>query len=145
MDILVRIGGLPDAATLSELLYEFNGEVLPPDQFARRMEQVKGLETVFLGDVEGMPAGLLILRTAPTLSMAEDWAEITEMYVRPPFRRRGVGRALVERAVGHARYRGCTEVHLLTDATNVAAQSFYQAVGFRQDSWEMRLEIQRLK
>ena len=143
MSLLVRTGGLADAAVISELLFEFNGEVLPPDLLARRMAQVEGLETVFLGEAGGIPAGLLILRITPTLSTAEDWAEITEMCVRPAFRRRGVGRALVERAVEHARRRGCTDVHLLTGAMNVAAQSFYQAVGFRQDSWEMRLEIER--
>jgi GNAT superfamily N-acetyltransferase len=145
MGILVRIGGLPDATTLSELLYEFNGEALPPDHLARRMEQVEGLETAFLGEVEGMPAGLLILRTAPTLSTAEDWAEINEMYVRPAFRRKGVGQALVERAVEYARNHGCTEIHLLTDATNVAAQSFHGACGFHLDSVEMVLETKRHK
>jgi len=145
MGVRVRIGGLVDAAAISELLYEFNGEALPPDLLARRMEQVKGLETAFLGEEGGVPAGLLILRTAPTLSTLEDWAEITEMYVRPALRRRGVGRALVERAIEHARHRGCTEVHLLTDATNLAAQSFYPACGFHLDSVEMVLEINRHK
>jgi len=143
MSLLVHIGGSADAAAISELLYEFNGEALPPDLLAGRMVQVRGLETAFIGEADGVLAGLLILGTTPTLSTAEEWAEITEMYVRPAFRRGGVGRALVERAVEYAGSRGCTEVHLLVDATNVAAQSFYQAAGFRQDSCEMLLEIKR--
>jgi len=53
------------------------------------MAEVQGLETAFLGEWEGETAGLLVMRTAPTLSGADDWAEITEMYVRPKFRRQG--------------------------------------------------------
>jgi hypothetical protein len=75
----MRIGDSVDAAAISELLYEFNGEALPPDQLAGRMAQVRDLETAFLGEADGVLAGLLILRTAPTLSTAEDWTEITEM------------------------------------------------------------------
>lgn len=102
------------------------------------MEEAQGLETAFLGEWEGEAAGLLVLRTVPTLSGADDWAEITEMYVRPQFRRRGIGRALVEAALDCGRRRGCREFHLLVDPSNEAGQAFYAKLGFRVDSWEMR-------
>ena len=59
------------------LLFEFNGEALQPGALARRMLQVAGLETLFLAEQGGVPAGLLVLRVVPTISDAEDWAEIT--------------------------------------------------------------------
>ncbi len=102
------------------------------------MKEVQGLETAFLGEWEGEAAGLLVLRTAPTLSGAEDWAEITEIYVRPQFRRRGIGRALAEAALEYGRKRGCREFHLLVDPSNETGQAFYAALGFQVDSWEMR-------
>jgi len=136
--LTVRAAGPADAPTVAALLVEFNGEGLSPQALARRMEEVQGLETAFLGEWEGKAAGLLVLRIAPTLSGTDDWAEITEMYVRPQFRRRGIGRALVEAALDYGRQRGCREFHLLVDPSNVAAQAFYTMLGFQVDSWEMR-------
>ena len=134
----VRAAGPADAPAVAELLIEFNGEGLSPEALAQRMEEVRGLETAFLGEWEGEAAGLLVLRTAPTLSGADDWAEITEMYVRPQFRRKGIGRALMEAALDYGRLRGCREFHLLVDPSNVTAQAFYAVFGFQVDSWEMR-------
>ncbi len=134
----VRAAGPADAPAVAALLIEFNGEGLPAEALARRMEEVQGLETAFLGEWDGEAAGLLVLRIAPTLSGAEPWAEITEMVVRPQFRRRGIGRALVEAALDCGRQRGCREFHLLVDPSNLAGQAFYTELGFQADSWEMR-------
>jgi ribosomal protein S18 acetylase RimI-like enzyme len=137
----VWIAAPSDAEAISELLYEFNGEALSPEDLAQRMTEVRGLETVFLGELDGSLAGLLVLRTAPTLSAADDWAEITEMYVRPASRRRGVGTALVQAALVYACEQDCTQAHLLVDPENRTALSFYESAGFRRDSWEMRLHL----
>ncbi len=137
----VRVAGPSDANALSALLYEFNGEALTPEELAQRMEQARGLETAFLGELDGVLAGILVLRTIPTLSSSADWAEITELYVQPASRRRGVGTALVEAAVEAARDRGCTELHLLVDPANSAALAFYETAGFCRDSWDMRRRL----
>ena len=139
--VTIRAAGTPDAAAVSALLCEFNGEGLSPQALTRRMGEVGDLETAFVGAWDDLAAGVLVLRTAPTLSGPDDWAEITEMYVRPSFRRRGIGRALVEAAVAHGRERGCRELHLLVDPQNVEAQAFYRALGLELDSWEMKREL----
>ena len=139
--LATRVATASDAAAISDLLFEFNGEALSPQELAQRMEQAQGLETVFLGELGGVLAGLVVLQTVPTVSAAQDWAEITELYVQPAFRRKGVGKALVEAALAHARHHGCTEVHLLVDPENTPALSFYEAVGFRQDSWALVQEL----
>ena len=137
----VRIAGPSDASRLSALLYAFNGEALAPEELAQRMLQARGLETAFLGELDGVLAGILVLRTVPTLSGPEDWAEITELYVQPSGRRRGVGTALVEAAAEVARDRGCSELHLLVSPGNTPALSFYETVGFSRDSWDMRRRL----
>jgi ribosomal protein S18 acetylase RimI-like enzyme len=137
----VRIAGPSDASALSALLHTFNGEALAPEELARRMGQARGLEIALLGEVGGVLAGIMVLRTVLTLSSSEDWAEITELYVQPSFRRRGVGTALVEAAVEIARARGCSELHLLVDPQNTSALSFYEATGFSRDSWDMRRRL----
>ena len=138
---ITRVATLADAAAISSLLFEFNREALSPEDLGQRMEQAQGLETIFLGKLDGALAGLLVLRTAPTVASAQDWAEITELYVQPASRRRGVGKALIDAALAHARHLGCTEVHLLVDPRNTVALSFYQAVGFHRDSWDMVQEL----
>ena len=140
-DLVVRIGVVADAPSISNLLHEFNGEALSPPALVERMQEVRDLEAAFLAELDGAAVGLLVLRIVPTLSGPQDWAEITEMYVRPNFRRRGVGRALIEAAIKHARRHGCIEVHLLVDPANRTGLSFYEAVGFGRDSWEMRRDL----
>ncbi len=48
-------------------------------------------------------------------------------------RRRGVGTALVEAFVDHARARGCTEVWVLTEEANPAAIATYHSAGGTRD------------
>ena len=81
----VRFATTADTGVISGLLHQFNGTAPSPQELAMRMAQAQGLETVFLGELDGKVVGLLILRTVPTLSDAQDWTEITELYVPPGF------------------------------------------------------------
>ncbi|HKP16467.1 MAG TPA: GNAT family N-acetyltransferase [Gemmatimonadaceae bacterium] len=54
---------------------------------------------------------------------------INEVGVSPAYRRRGIGRRLVERLVELATELGCTEVWVLTDTGNAAANRLYAAAG----------------
>lgn len=47
-DVLsVRIAGPDQADTIHRLLYEFNGEAVPPEELKCRLERAPGLETIF--------------------------------------------------------------------------------------------------
>ncbi|MOA67342.1 putative acetyltransferase [compost metagenome] len=52
------------------------------------------------------------------------------MVVDAAARGAGVGSALLEQAIAHAREIGCRRLTLLTDADNLAAQRFYGRQGF---------------
>ena len=53
------------------------------------------------------------------------------MYVAPEFRRRGLGGALVDQALVHARsLPGVRQVKLCVNAANLAARSLYLSRGF---------------
>jgi ribosomal-protein-alanine N-acetyltransferase len=57
---------------------------------------------------------------------------ITSIAVDPPRRRRGTGRALMAYALEHLAEHGVKEADLEVDANNRAAQSLYEASGFRR-------------
>jgi ribosomal-protein-alanine N-acetyltransferase len=57
---------------------------------------------------------------------------ITSIAVDPPRRRQGTGRALMVQALEHLAEHGVEEADLEVDANNRAAQSLYEASGFRR-------------
>jgi GNAT superfamily N-acetyltransferase len=50
---------------------------------------------------------------------------IDDLFVRPPFRRRGIGMALVEALVAAAHARGCVALQVEVDGANAEATALY--------------------
>ena len=62
-----------------------------------------------------------------------DDADVTNVAVLPEYRRRGIGRALVEALCAEARARGARLLHLEVRASNSPALALYEASGFVRD------------
>jgi ribosomal protein S18 acetylase RimI-like enzyme len=75
---------------------------------------------------EGRPAGVVLL------NHLEGRGEIAYLGVVPEARGRGVGRALVERAIQDAAEMGLPLVGLAVDTSNAPAVRLYAAAGFRE-------------
>ena len=56
--------------------------------------------------------------------------DVHNLAVHPTYRRRGIGKALLQAVIGEARHRGLTRVTLEVRKSNEAAQKLYQAAGF---------------
>jgi ribosomal protein S18 acetylase RimI-like enzyme len=134
---MIRLATPDDAAALTRLLEAFNGPPLSEAQTRWRLLAIEGVETVFLAVVEGEAAGFASLRLVPYLSDDVPRAELTELYVEPVYRRRGIGRALVQQAEVLAIERGATELILLTGLNNQDAQAFYRRLGYREAALAM--------
>ena len=80
------------------------------------------------------PAGVAQLRFRHGLWRAGGDCLIEDLYVEPGARRSGLGRALVERALGRARDRGCRRADLDVNERNEAALALYGALGFSATS-----------
>lgn len=82
---------------------------------------------LLLGKVGGEPAGCAALRPGPMR-----WGELKRLFVRPRFRRTGLGEALVRRVISEA--KGCKYEGLVLDTLPemVAAQRMYGRVGFHE-------------
>ncbi len=58
---------------------------------------------------------------------------INEVGVAEPYRRRGVGRRLIERLLETGRAAGCVEAWVATETENQTAREFYAAIGGREE------------
>jgi GNAT superfamily N-acetyltransferase len=82
-------------------------------------------------DDGGVVVGTLQLSVVPGLSRRGALrAQIEAVRVRADHRDRGLGRAMVEWAIGEAERRNCTLVQLTTDRTRTDARRFYERLGF---------------
>ena len=76
--------------------------------------------------------GLRFARSAKTSHKALLWG----MYVQPTFRRRGVGRALLQHALDHAQFI-VEELVLSVSASNIDAFNLYKKSGFEIYGYEL--------
>jgi len=123
---LRALAGAPDAygTTLAEALADAEQDW--HNRAARRATDEAGEVTFFVeedGQVVGMAAG----RPAPD---APGTVELVAMWVDPPMRGRGAGRALIEAVADWARGRGATRLQLQVTDTNAPAISLYTKEGF---------------
>jgi ribosomal protein S18 acetylase RimI-like enzyme len=66
-----------------------------PEQVAVRMLACQNVVTTFIGKMDGQPVGFACLRLIPHLQGDGPYAELTDISVDAPFRRPGVGGALI--------------------------------------------------
>jgi ribosomal protein S18 acetylase RimI-like enzyme len=131
---VVRRATAADAADIGRLLHDFNTEYDDPTPgpawLAERFRTllVGGDTAVLLGG-DG-PDGLAVLRFRPGI-----WSEalecyLAELYVAPPQRGRGLGRALMNAVMDLARQTGADYMDLNTAETDVTARALYESLGF---------------
>ena len=89
---------------------------------------------VFVAEAEGQLAGLVEVYVRPdpdepTLVQYR-YAELQSLVVLPPFRRNGIGTRLVRVAQKWAQEKGAAEMRLGVWEFNLAAQEFYETIGF---------------
>lgn len=86
--------------------------------------------TPFMALAGSQAAGLIVHRLRRRLNHATFEGWIGELFVREPFRGRGIGRALVVAAIAEWRLRGGHQVQLEVGYERTAARSLYEAIGF---------------
>lgn len=65
-------------------------------------------------------------------------AELKRMYLKPPYRGRGLGRLLLSEVVQWAESHGCQSLVLDTTSSMTAAQRLYEAAGFTRTGTRRR-------
>ncbi|HWC84928.1 MAG TPA: GNAT family N-acetyltransferase [Solirubrobacteraceae bacterium] len=129
-----RRADLADAGVVAQLLHDFNTEFGdpapdPPVLAERIRELLAGGDTAVLLTPDE-PRGLALVRFRPSLWSLALECYLAELYVQPEHRGRGLGRALLEGAIDHARERGADYMDLSTAETDTAARALYESLGF---------------
>jgi GNAT superfamily N-acetyltransferase len=126
-----RAADLPD---VGRMLHDFNEEyedVTPePEVIARRIGAlIETGDTAVLLVGDG-PDGLAVMRFRPSIWIEGLECYLAELYVRPPLRGQGRGRALMEAVLAFARERGAGYIELNTGEGDTAARALYARLGF---------------
>jgi GNAT superfamily N-acetyltransferase len=84
-------------------------------------------------DHDGIPIGFVQLFPSFSSILAAPICLLSDLFVTPVARRRGVGRLLLTAAAEAARTAGAVRLELSTAITNVPAQRLYEALGWKRD------------
>jgi ribosomal protein S18 acetylase RimI-like enzyme len=136
--VTVRQATPDDVTELALLLDRFDGAGATPAQVAARMRACAHVLTTYVAAIEGAMAGFACLRLVPHLQGDAPYAELTDLYVDPPFRRRGVARALMTEVERVAEAAGADEIVVITGFENDGAQDAYRAQGYARWAQVMR-------
>lgn len=88
--------------------------------------------TYFLAGHNGQPVGMVSCHIQPLLHHAALVSEIQEMYVRPEYRSRQVGKALMDHVTAFARNEGAIQMEVTSRVTREQAHRFYQRERFEK-------------
>ena len=132
---MVRLASVGDAGELERLNAEFNGKGKTTEESIRASLLTNRREVVIVADGKnGKLAGFVCVQLKKSFCYEDFMPEITEVYVRPDYRRRGIAREMLTFAQEY-----CKKIYplhsfeLLTGSDNTAAQKLYSALGFEYD------------
>lgn len=132
---MIRLASVGDAAELELLNAEFNGRGEATAESIRTSLLTNRHEVVVVADGEnGRLAGFVCVQLKKSFCYEDFMPEITEVYVRPDYRRHGVAREMLIFAQEY-----CKKIYplhsfeLLTGSDNTAAKKLYSALGFEYD------------
>jgi GNAT superfamily N-acetyltransferase len=119
-------------------------EGLVDDAYWAAFEEIEAdpRSRLVVADADGHVAGTLQLSLLPGLSRhGMRRAQIEAVRVAASSRGHGLGRQMIEWAVGEARSAGCGMVQLTSDKRRDSAIRFYQSLGFEASHEGLKLSL----
>lgn len=130
MSVTLRLANVSDAGQLFLLNEAFNGEGSnTPEGIAASLE-ANAQERVAVAETDGHLIGFLCAQPLWSMCYGVRYVELTELYVDPAHRRRGVGGALIGFMEDSYRREGIEHFQLFTGGDNLNAQSLYRMCGY---------------
>jgi ribosomal protein S18 acetylase RimI-like enzyme len=133
---LVRPARLSDVATLATMMIEFYGEanlVLDRERAQAAFERLIGnpdFGCVWILEFDSAAAGYVVLTLVYAMEYGAHRGFVDDLYVRAPFRRRGLAGAGLAQVKAHCRESKVAALFVQTGTDNEAAQRTYTRTGF---------------
>ena len=137
MRTIIERARAADIPTLVELMTQFYAEsnhALDREWAAASFEQLlrdEGRGAVWIARRGAEPAGHVVLALRHSMEFGGLAGVIDDLFVRPQFRRQGVGSALLSALFDACRKLHVAAVHVEAGPGNDAASTLYQAFGLR--------------
>lgn len=148
--IEARLAVVADVPALVALMREFYAESgFPLDEAwasaaFRTLLDDPSLGAVWLLVVDGTPAGHAVLSVRFAMEFGGLTGYIDDLFVRPPFRRRGAARAGLEALIAECRRRRCRSLQVEVDPDNASANGLYRSLGLAplgDNRLQLRVEL----
>ena len=131
---MVRIATVNDAEQLNILNIEFNGEGETSIDNIRKSLMYNKQEFVIVADEDNMLVGFVCVQLKKSFCYDDYMPEITEVYVKPAYRKRGVASEMLTFAENYcSKNYPLHKYELLTGQKNLVAQSVYSKLGYADD------------
>ena len=131
---MVRIATVVDAEQLSVLNEEFNGEGETTIENIKDSLQDNKQEVVIVDEESGVLTGFVCVQLKRSFCYDDYMPEITEVYVNPKFRKKGIASKMIGFAEEYcAKKYPLHKYELLTGTENTVAQSVYSKLGYTDD------------
>ena len=132
---MVRIATVQDAAQLEILNNEFNGEGETTLENIRASLAGNKQEIVVVDETDGELTGFVCVQLKKSFCYDDYMPEITEVYVKPQYRRCGVARTMIAYAEEYCKsHYPLHKFELLTGAENDVARIAYAKLGHCEDA-----------
>lgn len=124
------------AADMITALMSFHGDnhVATTESVARYCHGESAIGQIHLAIVNGLPVGSAMTYDWPNLLRGLRIRHLELMFVKPQFRRLGLGRKFMGHLASEALAGGCAAITLSAALTNDGANSFYTSLGFSERS-----------
>ena len=132
---MVRIATVQDAAQLEILNNEFNGEGETTLENIRASLAGNKQEIVVVDETNSKLIGFVCVQLKKSFCYDDYMPEITEVYVKPQYRRCGVARTMIAYAEEYCKsHYPLHKFELLTGAENDVARIAYAKLGYCEDA-----------
>ena len=131
---MVRIATVQDAEQLEILNNEFNGEGETTLDNIRSSLANNKQEVIVVNEQNRELTGFVCVQLKKSFCYDDYMPEITEVYVKPQYRRNGIARAMITYAEEYCKqHLPIHKFELLTGTENDGAQSVYAKLGYSED------------